>query len=107
MVRLLNELLLLEIKDPRLTGVQVTDVELSGDLGVARIYVAPLNPDDDPGDMLAALEHATGFIRRAVGKQLRLRRVPELRFVHDDSARRGMEIGELIDRLDTGEEPES
>ena len=96
--RLLNEMLLREIKDPRLHGVQITDVELSGDLSVARIFFSLLDPDGEQAPAEAALHSATGFIRRKVGRELRLRRVPELRFVRDESARRGFEISRLIDR---------
>ena len=87
-----------EIKDPRLHGVQVSEVDLSGDLGVAKVYFTLLRPDDDPAEALTALKSATGFLRRIVGRELRLRRVPELRFVHDDSARRGFEISRIIDQ---------
>lgn len=87
-----------EIKDPRLQGVQVSEVELSGDLGVAKVYFSMLQPDADASEAIEALKSATGFLRRIVGKELRLRRVPELRFIHDDSARHGFEIGRLIDR---------
>jgi ribosome-binding factor A len=94
--RLINELLLSEVKDPRLSHVRVSEVDLSGDLGVAKVYYSLLDPDEDAAPAKAALERAAGFLRGRVGRALRLRRVPELRFLLDHSARRGAEISELI-----------
>ncbi|HEX5419179.1 MAG TPA: 30S ribosome-binding factor RbfA [Gammaproteobacteria bacterium] len=95
--RLLNGLLHAEIKDPRLAGVTVTEVELSGDLSSARVYFATLDPDEDPGEAREGFDRAGGFMRSRIGRSLRLRRVPELHFVHDVSARRGAELSRLID----------
>lgn len=95
--RTLGELLLLEVKDPRVRGVSVSAVEVSRDLGVAQVWVSLLDPDDDPEEALSGLRAASGFLRAQVGKQLKLRRVPELRFGRDTSIRRGSEISRLID----------
>ena len=56
-----------------------------------------LVPDEDPAPALEAFDKARGFLRSRVGHALSLRRVPELRFLHDMSAKRGFEISELID----------
>ena len=98
--RILNELLLTEIKDPRLEGVSVTNVDLSGDLGVAKVYYASLQPDEDHRPVDEAFAKAKGFLRARVGRALRLRRVPELRFALDTSAREGIALTRLIDELD-------
>lgn len=97
MQRLLNEMLLSDVKDPRLNGARVSDVEVSGDLGVATVFFNTLNPDDDAAAVKEGFEQARGFFRTRVGQALQLRRVPELRFRHDTSARRGAEISRLID----------
>jgi ribosome-binding factor A len=102
MQRVLNELLLLEVKDPRLANVRVSEVEVSGDLGVATVFFNTLDLAEDPGAAKEALEQARGFLRSSVGRSLRLRRVPELRFRHDASARRGVELGRLIDEARSG-----
>jgi ribosome-binding factor A len=96
-LRLLNELLQFEVKDPRLADVRISHVELSGDLGVAKVYFSLLDPDADPAPAEAAFASARGFLRTKVGRALELRRVPELRFVHDTSALRGIELTRLID----------
>lgn len=99
--RLLNELLQSEVKDPRLQGVRVTDVQLSGDLGVAKVYYSTLQPDEDPTPAERAFGAAGGFLRSRVGRALRLRRVPELRFIHDLTAQHGIELTRLIDDVGT------
>ena len=95
--RVLNALLQSGVKDPRLDGVRVNEVALSGDLGVAKVFYSTLDPDDDPAPVEQAFETASGFLRLSVGRQLRLRRVPELRFNHDRSARHALELTRLID----------
>ena len=96
-MRVLSELLQFETKDPRLKGISLTAVDLSRDLSVARVYFSLLSPDDKPEPVLEGLEKASGFLRRKLGGALKVRHVPELRFIHDDSAEEGMRISELID----------
>ena len=96
-LRTLSELLRFETKDPSLASVSLTAVDLSRDLGVAKVYFSLLNPDDDPRPAQEGLQRATGFLRGRLGKSLEIRHVPELRFVHDDSIARGVEMSKLID----------
>jgi ribosome-binding factor A len=95
--RLLNELLLAEVKDPRLSGARVSDVEVTGDLSLATVHFNTLGLDDDPEPVKEGFEQARGFFRSRVGRALQLRRVPDLRFRHDTSARHAVELGKLID----------
>jgi ribosome-binding factor A len=101
--RVLNTLLQSEVKDPRLDGVRVNEVEVSGDLGVAKVYFGTLDPDQDTGPVEDALRKAAGFLRGRVGHEMRLRRVPELRFHHDLSTRHGFELSRLLS--DISEDP--
>jgi len=103
--RIVNELLLAEVKDPRLTGVTVSAVEVSGDLGVATVFFSTISLDDDPSDVREGFERARGFFRSRVAEALQLRRVPELRFRHDTSARRAAEISRLIDETGASTRP--
>ena len=96
-LRILNELLLAEVKDPRLSGARVSEVEVTGDLSLATIYFNTLGLDDDPDSIKEGFEQARGFFRSRVASGLQLRRVPELRFRHDTTARRAAELNELID----------
>lgn len=95
--KLLNELLLTEVKDPRLIDARVSEVDVSGDLGLATVYFNTLTLDGDPGPIKEGFEQARGFFRSRVGQALQLRRVPELRFRHDTSVKRAVELGRLID----------
>lgn len=96
-MRTLSELLQFETKDPRLQGVSLTSVDLSRDLSVARIYFSLLDPDESPEPAMEGLGKAAGFLRAKLGHAIKVRHVPELRFIHDDSAAHGMKISELID----------
>ena len=97
-LRSLSELLRFETKDPALSEVSLTSVDLSRDLGVARVYFSMLHPDEDAAPAQRGLERASGFLRAKLGKTLKVRYVPELRFVHDDSMAHAAEISRLIDR---------
>ncbi len=97
MLRTLSELLRFEAKDPRIANVSLTEVELSRDLSIARVYFSLLDPDQDAKDAQQALAKASGFLRGKLGRTIKVRHVPELRFVHDDSAEQAVRIGRLID----------
>jgi len=101
MERILNRLLQSEVKDPRLHDVRVSEVVVSGDLGVARVYYSTLDPEADREPIEAGLLKAAPFIRSRLGRQMKLRRVPELRFEQDVSARQGLKISQLIDQSGT------
>lgn len=96
MLRALSEFLRFDTKDPGLSDVSLTEVELSKDLSVARVYYSLLNPDADPTPAADGLKRAAGFLRSKLGAVLKVRHIPELRFVHDDSIAHGAEIARLI-----------
>lgn len=96
-LRTLSELLRFESKDPRLQGVSLTSVDLSRDLSVARVYFSLLDPEGNAELAAEGLGKAAGFLRAKLGAAIKVRHVPELRFVHDDSAEHGAKISELID----------
>ena len=96
-MRTLSELLRFETKDPRLQDVSLTAVDLSRDLSVAKVYFSLLKPEDSPEAALEGLNKAAGFLRGRLGREIKVRHVPELRFIHDDSVEHGMKISELID----------
>lgn len=95
-LRTLNELLRFESKDPRLSLVSLTAVELSRDLSVARVHFSLVDPSGDPEPVQTALESASGFLRGRLGREIKIRHVPELRFLHDDSAAEAQRISDLI-----------
>ncbi|MCH9671078.1 MAG: 30S ribosome-binding factor RbfA [Gammaproteobacteria bacterium] len=82
--RELGTSLLFEIQDPRLSGVTISGVEVTRDLSIAKVYFA-LPAGEDIAGALSALERAKGFLRTKIAKEIRIRAVPELRFVYDDA----------------------
>lgn len=101
--RVINELLLFEVKDPRLAGVSVSAVAVSRDLGHARVFFSNIDPEAEAAPVEAAFGSALGFIRYRVGAVMELRRVPTLDFKIDDSIQRGMQLTQLIDSVAPGE----
>jgi ribosome-binding factor A len=86
-----------ELKDPRLeTSMTVTEVRVTPDLKKARIYVAIEGTPKEQADALKGLEAAAGYIRRDITERLRMRRYPELIFIHDHSIEEGRRIDDLL-----------
>src|ERR671939_1290988 len=96
----LSEAITTELKDPRVGFVTVTAVETSPDLRHARVYVSVLGNPGERRRSLKALDSAHGFLQRRVGSELRMKNTPQLQFVYDDTAERGMRITELLDQED-------
>jgi ribosome-binding factor A len=94
-------MLLNGIKDDRVgTGmVSVTDVDVSGDLQHAKIFVSIYGDDAAKAETMAGLKSATGFVRSELGQRIRLRRTPEVIFIEDRSLERGDQVLNLINRL--------
>lgn len=87
-----------EVKDPRIGMVTVSDVEISSDLAYAKIFVTFLFDEDESvvERGLEGLNQASGYIRNLVGKAMRLRIVPELRFIYDESLVEGMRMASIV-----------
>lgn len=98
--RELAKLLVNQINDPRIGFVTVTGVELSKDLKHAKVYVTRFNQEDDSAgkeQLLTALAHASGFLRRELSHDLNLRVSPTLSFFYDTSIENGNELSKLIE----------
>lgn len=93
--RELSRLLLSEIKDPRVNGVTVTEVRVTSDLSYATVFVT-IDGSGDREAALEGLERAGGFIRRAMGQALHLRKIPEFRFEADSTLATASRIEELL-----------
>ncbi len=92
----ISDIILKEVKDPRIGFVSITDVELSGDLRHAKIFFSIIGDQDERDDTLAGLKKATGFIRKLVGERITIYHIPELVFKYDDSIEHGIHISNLI-----------
>ena len=95
----LSELFLLSMKDPRLQGLTVTRVSIDRELMYADIYVHALGEEEREEEVMDALEKAGGFLRRELGRVLRLRHVPNLHFHWDPSLAHAEHIDSLLDEL--------
>jgi len=95
--RELSDIIRLEIKDPRVSLVTVTDVEVSQDNAHAKVFFTVLGEPVQQEAATRALEHASGFMRSTLAKRINLRTVPQLHFHYDVSVERGMRLSRLID----------
>jgi ribosome-binding factor A len=93
----LAALLQSEIKDPRLRAVTVTAVDVTQDLAYADVYVRTLTDETPSEELIAGLESAERFVRRRLGRELRLRRIPEFRFHLDRSLEHVLRIESLLE----------
>lgn len=86
-----------EVRDPRVGMVDVTGVEVTRDLGHARVFVTFMNTDQK--EAVEALNKASGFLRSQLAKGNKMRTTPSLRFIYDESVRRGSYLSNLIDEV--------
>ena len=93
------DILMRKIKDPRVQAVTVTDVEVTGDLRIAHVYVTTMAKDQAERDVFVGLSKASGFVRAELGRRLALRYLPEVVFKKDVSGQRGDHILQLLDGL--------
>jgi ribosome-binding factor A len=96
------DILMRKIKDPRVQSVTVTDVELTGDLRIAHVFVTTLETEQAERDVFAGLSKASGFVRAELGRRLTLRYLPEVIFKKDTSGLRGDRILQLLNGLHEG-----
>jgi len=94
--REISQILSHKVRDPRVGRVLVTEVRVTADLWLARVFVRPLDETENAEDTLKALGTAGPFIRRELGKVLRLRRIPELRFLYDKTLDSALRIEEVL-----------
>jgi ribosome-binding factor A len=97
---ILSELLLREVADPSLHNVTVTEVKLDPELMFADVYVNALGDESRADEVLRGLRRANGFLRREVGKRVRLRQTPELHFHWDYTLERGERLNQILSKLE-------
>lgn len=93
-----------KIKDPRIGFVTVTDVEVTGDLQQAKVYISILGDETQKENTLKGLSKAKGFIRSEIGQRIRLRKTPEIIFEIDQSIDYGNRIDTLIHEIRQSEQ---
>lgn len=100
MHRELAELLQFHLKDPRVGMVTITAVEVNADLDIAKVYFTSMareDQEDKRKEVVKILNNAGGFLRRELSSRIRLRIVPKLEFIYDQSLERGNYMSTLID----------
>lgn len=98
--RELGVLITTQVKDPRVRLAAITDVDVSPDLKHAKVYVGTFDVNADaeqPGQVVAGLQAARGYLKRELGKRLRLRVMPDLRFYEDATEREAQRLTQIID----------
>lgn len=100
MQRELAQLIPREVRDPRLGFITITAVEVSRDLGHAKVYITLMGEGDASriAHNLEILNDAAGYLRMLLGKLMKLRSVPQLHFHYDESVSRGVHLSALIER---------
>ncbi|MFO0701480.1 MAG: 30S ribosome-binding factor RbfA [Nitrospira sp.] len=97
------DILMRKIKDPRVHNVTVTDVELTGDLRIAYVFVTTLDQGEAEREVFTGLSKASGFVRAELGRRLSLRYLPDVIFKKDLSSIRGDRIHQLLAGLHNDE----
>ncbi|MGI6684817.1 MAG: 30S ribosome-binding factor RbfA [Bacillota bacterium] len=94
--REISDIIKNEVKDPRVGFVSVVNVDVSGDLRHAKVFVSVLGDEKATSDTIRALKSAAGFIRREIARRIQLRYTPEITFVYDDSIAHGAKISKIL-----------
>lgn len=93
------DLLLRQLKDPRLSMATISRVEVSPDLREARVYVSRVGSDSEQKETMEGFTRAAGFIRSRLGRRVKLRHTPELTFLLDTAIADGVRISRLLHEL--------
>jgi len=104
---LLSELIEKSMKDPRVGFVTITGVEVAKDLTSAKVFYSVLGDADARKSSSEGLKSARNFLRKEVGRELKLRNAPELRFIYDDTLDRSMAIEESLRKIRNEEDGET
>lgn len=104
----LSTLLLRKVRDPRLVSVTITEVDVTADLRIARIYISVLDDDEKSRQqVLNSVQGAAGFLRRELAGVIQMRHTPELIFKLDESAQYGARIDRLLEQIRQTDQPYS
>lgn len=96
--------ILREVKDPRVSKLlSIVKLDVSGDMSYATVYVSAIEGKEKTLESVKALKGASGYVRRELGSRLKLRKVPELRFVADDSIEISANISRIVEGFNDGD----
>ncbi|MCS0543511.1 MULTISPECIES: 30S ribosome-binding factor RbfA [Bacillaceae] len=103
----LSDIIGRKIKDPRIGFVTVTDVQVTGDLQQAKVFISVLGDEEQRQNTLKGLAKAKGFIRSEIGQRIRLRKTPEILFEFDESIDYGNRIETILHEINKDSNQES
>jgi ribosome-binding factor A len=95
----ISEMLCKEVKDPHIGFITITDVEVSKDLKNSRVYYTILGDEQQAEESANALSRVSSFIKKQLGKRLRMRYIPEISFRYDNSLAYGEKIDHILESL--------
>jgi ribosome-binding factor A len=101
--KLVSQLIINGLKDPRIGFVTITGVKVTNDMGLATVFFTVVGTDQEKKGTEAGLNSARGFIRKEMGKQLRLRNTPDIVFKYDTSIEHGSHIEALFKEISSQE----
>lgn len=94
-----SDIITRKLNDPRIGFTSVTGVDIGADLQNANVFISIMGTEEEKKNTMAALDHATKFVRGELGHRLQLRDVPEIHFKQDQSIERGARVFELLNQL--------
>ena len=94
-----SSIIQMELKDPKLGFITITDVTVTNDLSIAKIYVTFLGKQERIDAGMKTLERSKGFIRSLLSKRMTIRKVPQLIFLYDESLEKGNKIEKIIKQI--------
>lgn len=104
--RVISQLLRIKIKDPRISDmVSITEVRVTNDLSFAKVFVSVFGTEDEKNDTLEGLRNAEGFIKKEIGRNVKMRIMPKLIFELDDSVEESLRLEKILEEIKTKEEP--
>jgi ribosome-binding factor A len=95
--RELSDIIRVELKDPRVGMITITDVEMTPDNAHARVFFTVLGQQPRIDEAASGLQHAAGYLRSQLAQRIKIRVVPQLHFEYDASVERGIRLSQLID----------
>jgi ribosome-binding factor A len=95
--RELSDIIRVELKDPRVGMITLTDVEMTPDNAHAKVYFTVLGQQSRIDEAASGLQHAAGYLRSELAQRMKIRVVPQLHFEYDASVERGIRLSQLID----------
>lgn len=102
--RSLSDIVQMKLKDPRIPDIiSISHVDVTNDLSFAKVYVSTLGSDKQREEAVEGLNSAKGFLKKELGRSVKLRAMPELIFVEDDSIERGIKMAKLINEVNNGD----